>query len=225
MAHILLSESDEWQLVHEGQDLRGQDLLDPNGLRIGQISDMVIDTAEERVDEVILADGTRYDAADLDIEDGVAYLRGSATEARTPYPNEGVQRVETTPVVDSIDESVYDRDTISGTDTIALGTSGTISGAEAGDYVRHCATLPRDEHDEVFEEHYRQTYQGSGNPYDFYRPAYRFGSDLSRGQGFLNTSFEDVEPSVQDRFASAFPGLRYDTLAGAVRHGFERRRS
>ncbi len=236
MAHILLSETDEWQLVHDEQDLRGRDLLDPNGLRLGEVADMVINTHDSRVDEVILTDGTRYPAADLDIEDQAVYLRGASTAAtRTPYAAEGVTRVETfdddvddipTPIVDSVDESVYSSgSTISGTDAGALGAvGGTISGASSRDYVAHCATLPRDEHDTDFENHYRQTYQASGKDFDFYRPAYRFGHDLPDSQSFLGVGFSEAEPDVQSRFASSFPGLRYDTLADAIRFGFERRR-
>lgn len=237
MAHILLSETDEWQLSDDHQDIRGHDLLDANGLRLGQISDMVVDTSAKRVDEVILADGTRYPAADLDIEDEVVYLRGAGSMVvRTPYESAAVPAtasrdgdVDTipTPVVDSVDETVYSGSTVSGTDAAALGSLG--AGAQHSqqrdrDYVSYCKTLPRDDHDTHFESHYRETYGSSGNDYDFYRPAYRFGQDLTDDQSFLGTSYDDVETNVRDRFAASFPGQRYDTLADAIRFGFERRR-
>lgn len=235
MAHILLSETDEWQLSDDHQDIRGHDLLDASGLRLGQISDMVVDTSAKRVDEVILTDGKRYPAADLDIEDDVVYLRGAGSMVvRTPYESTAVPATGTrdedvdtipTPVVDSVDETVYTGSTVSGTDAAALGSLGTgRQHAQQRDYVSYCKTLPRDDHDTHFESHYRETYGASGKDYDFYRPAYRFGQDLTDDQSFLGTSYDDVETNVRDRFAASFPGLRYDTLADAVRFGFERRR-
>lgn len=245
MAHILLSETDEWTLVHDDQDLRGHDLLDANGLRIGQIADMVVDTQAKKVDEVVLNDGKRFPADDLDIEDEVVYLRGSGSMVvRTPYAGTAVasgtgiavgsgttaaRRDDDvddipTPVVDSIDEPVAPSHTISGTDAGAVSGLGSSTDAVTRDYVSYCRTLPRDDHDDYFESHYRDTYAPSGNDFDFYRPAYRFGHDLQDDNSFLGTSFDDVEPTVRDRFAKSFPGLRYDTLADAIRYGFERRR-
>lgn len=219
MAHVLLSETDDWTLVNDDQDIRGRDLLDAAGLRIGQIRDMVVNTETEHVDEVILEDGTRHPAADLDIEGEAVYLRGAGTtEGRQPYRYEGVQRSDaviggTGPI-------------ISGTDTMAINTPDTISGAEVRDYMpAGDAAYDLDAYDSEYETHYGTEYGLSGNPYSFYRPAYRFGTEVSASEGLLGTSFEDIEPRLRERWASAFPGLRYDDYRGAVRYGFERRRS
>ncbi len=219
MAHVLLSQTDEWQLVDDDQDVRGRDLLDAGGLRIGPIEDMVVDTDSEHVDAVVLADGTRYPAADLDIEDEAVYLRGAATEtARTPYTTGGVRRVE---VIDGADRDATPDMVVSATDTYA--PAAPISGAAAGDYLNNPVTMNPDD-DRDFESHYNTEYHASGNPYSFYQGAYHFGRDMSLDSGLLNTSFDDVETRVRDRWASAFPGLRYDDYRGAVRYGFERRR-
>ncbi len=208
MANLLLSQTDDWQLVHDDQDIRGRDLLDAQGLVLGQISDMVLDTESERVEEVVLADGTRYPAADLDIEDEAVYLRGAALQtARAPYPAEGLQRARP----------------ISGADVITPATTATISGADAGDYVRQDVTV-YDDDDREYETHYGSSYAATGNPFSFYRPAYRFGSEMSMDGGYLGTSFDDVETSLRERWMNAFPGQRYDDYRGAIRYGFERRR-
>ena len=219
MAHVLLSDTDDWQLVHDEQDLRGRDLLDAGGLRIGQIADMVINTETEHIDEVVLTDGARYPAADLDIEDEAVYLRGAATVAgRTAFPYEGVRRTD--PISGA--DTVYTERTISGTSPeVPPATPATISGADARDYVR---SSPLDS-DAEYESHYGTEYAATGNPFSFYRPAYRFGTEMSLDQGYLGTSFDDVETSLRERWMTAFPGQRYDDYRGAIRYGFERRRS
>lgn len=221
MAHVLLSETDDWKLVHDEQDLRGRDLLDAAGMRIGQIDDMVVNTDTQHVDQVILTDGTRHPAADLDIEGEAVYLRGSATvEPRTPYRTEGVTSRQ--PIAGT--DAVGGAGVISGADTVSPATRDTISGAEAGDYVRQPLSDDYDSYDTEYEQHYGSTYGASGNPFSFYRPAYRFGTEMSLDQGYLGTSFDDAEPRLRERWLNAFPGLRYDDYRGAVRYGFERRR-
>lgn len=221
MAHVLLSQTDDWTLVHDEQDLRGRDLLDASGLRIGQIDDMVVNTETEHVDEVILTDGTRHPAADLDIEGEAVYLRGAGTVAgREPYAYKGVRRTE--PI--SGTDTVYTERTISGTDTAGAATAGTISGADSNDYLRN-SPVDWDTYDRDFEEHYGSNYGVTGNPYSFYQPAYRFGTETSLEAGYLGTSFDDVEPKLRERWTNSFPGQRYDDYRGAIRYGFERRRN
>lgn len=74
MARIPLSNTDDWQLKFDDQDVRGYDALDADGNRVGAVRDMIVDTDEERVDAVVLDDGAEYPARDLSIGDGVVYL-------------------------------------------------------------------------------------------------------------------------------------------------------
>ncbi len=74
MAHVTLSNTGDWELKFDEQDVRGYDALDANGNKVGEVDQMVIDTAERRVDTIILEDGTRYPARDISIGDGVVYL-------------------------------------------------------------------------------------------------------------------------------------------------------
>ena len=74
MARIQLSNTDDWKLKFDDQDVRGYDALDADGNRVGAVRDMIVDTDEERVDAVLLEDGTEYPARDLSIGDGVVYL-------------------------------------------------------------------------------------------------------------------------------------------------------
>ena len=85
MARISLSDTDDWQLKFDDQDVRGYDALDADGNRVGAVSDMVVNTDEERVDAVVLSDGTEYPARDLSIGDGAVYLTSVTADGTRAY--------------------------------------------------------------------------------------------------------------------------------------------
>ena len=65
-----LSELDDWELVYDDQDIRGRRLVDESGTPIGTVSEMIVDTEEERVDAIVLDNGVEYPARDFRIRDG-----------------------------------------------------------------------------------------------------------------------------------------------------------
>ena len=87
MSHIELSNSDDWKLRFGDQDVRGYEALDEDGEPIGTVSDMIVDTDEERVDTIRLDDGTEYPARDISIGDGVVYVTG-----KYPANTKGVRK-------------------------------------------------------------------------------------------------------------------------------------
>ncbi len=75
MSRISLSDSGDWKLEFpDDQDIRGYRALDEDGNDVGVVDTMIVNTNEERVDAILLRDGTEYPAADLSIGDGVVYL-------------------------------------------------------------------------------------------------------------------------------------------------------
>lgn len=74
MARIPLSDTGEWHLRFDDQDIRGFDALTADGTKVGEIDHMIVNTDAERVDAVVLDDGTEYPARDISIGDGVVYL-------------------------------------------------------------------------------------------------------------------------------------------------------
>ncbi len=64
-----LSQLDNWELVHPDQDLRGRRLLDAEGRPLGTVTEMIVDTDEERVDAIVLDDGREYPASAFQIRD------------------------------------------------------------------------------------------------------------------------------------------------------------
>lgn len=77
MSRISLSDTGDWKLEFpEDQDVRGYRALDEDGNALGVVDNMIINTDEERVDTIVLEDGTEYPAADISIGDGVVYVTG-----------------------------------------------------------------------------------------------------------------------------------------------------
>lgn len=75
MSRIALSDSGDWKLEFpDDQDIRGYAALDADGNRVGTVDTMIVNTEEERVDAILLDDGTEYPARDISIGDDVVYL-------------------------------------------------------------------------------------------------------------------------------------------------------
>lgn len=74
MSRITLSNTGDWELKFDEQDVRGYEALDADGNHVGEVEAMIVNTDERRVDAIVLEDGTEYPARDLSIGDGVVYL-------------------------------------------------------------------------------------------------------------------------------------------------------
>ena len=74
MARQPLSDTGDWNLRFDDQDIRGFDALTADGTKVGVVDDMIVNTEAERVDAIVLDDGTEHPARDISIGDGVVYL-------------------------------------------------------------------------------------------------------------------------------------------------------
>ena len=81
MSRISLSNTGDWKLEFGDQDVRGYRAVDKDGDPVGTVDNMIVNTDEERVDAIVLEDGTEYPAADISIGDGVVYLTTVDVEA------------------------------------------------------------------------------------------------------------------------------------------------
>jgi hypothetical protein len=79
MAHVKLSETHDYDLVYDDQDIRGWEVRDGSGAVIGRVDDMIVDTDREIVDIVRLENGQELAARDLYIGDGVVYAESVDT--------------------------------------------------------------------------------------------------------------------------------------------------
>ena len=80
MSRIALSNTGDWKLQYDEQDVRGYRALDADGNEVGTVDTMVVNTDERRVDSIILEDGSEYPARTISIGDGVVYLTSLTSE-------------------------------------------------------------------------------------------------------------------------------------------------
>ena len=71
---IPLSSAADWELVDRDQDVRGWRVESSSGEQLGQVTDLLIDTELEHIDELILDSGTRIYPEDVTLGDGVVML-------------------------------------------------------------------------------------------------------------------------------------------------------
>lgn len=75
--HIVsLTNTDDWTLRFNDQDVRGYRALNEEGVEVGTVQDMLIDTSESRVSTIVLDNDESYPASDIAIDDGVIYITG-----------------------------------------------------------------------------------------------------------------------------------------------------
>ena len=90
MSRIALSDSGDWKLEFpDDQDVRGYRAVDADGNAVGVVDSMIVNTEMERVDSIVLEDGTEYPAADLSIGDDVVYLTTVGAGADRPRRADG----------------------------------------------------------------------------------------------------------------------------------------
>lgn len=100
MSRVPLSETGEWQLKNRDQDIRGYRVLDASGAQIGTVDEMIVNTAERRVDSIVLDDGREIPASDIRIADNAVYISADAatTAGGTVTVYDGSDVVERTEV-------------------------------------------------------------------------------------------------------------------------------
>lgn len=78
MERVSLSDTGDWQLVNDSQDIRGYNVVDANGQPVGTVASMLLDTDRELVTTLVLDNGTEIAAADVTIGESVVYLDAAA---------------------------------------------------------------------------------------------------------------------------------------------------
>jgi uncharacterized protein (TIGR02271 family) len=85
-------------------------------------------------------------------------------------------------------------------------------------------TPDTDDDDQYYRTHWSNTYGTSGDTYNDYQPAYRYGSESRRK--YAGRDWDDVEPDLRSdwdtRYGQAGGVSTWDKMKAAVRHGWNR---
>jgi|GEM_PF-1882116 len=215
MPRVRLSDTRDWELTDSDHDLRGRDLWDAHGHRLGEIRDMIVDTDSQRVDTVVLENGDEYRTQDLSIGDDAVYvLNYDAAQHSVPGP---VRRYE--------DDRLRRREA-------APAEPPRLADAPAQEAPRgevRTGTAYAD-HADAFRQHYDGTYRDAGLDFSDWEPAYRYGYDAAFDTDHAGRDYESVEDTLRRGYYQrhGYPmsdRIVWRQVRGAVRHAFERARS
>lgn len=95
MARFILAQDSGWRLEDARQDIRGWPVRDATGRELGTIRSLVADDRTRRVESVVLTNGTEIPARDLDLGNGVVYVRSGRPDGsarRSPYGDARLRR-------------------------------------------------------------------------------------------------------------------------------------
>lgn len=71
-----------------------------------------------------------------------------------------------------------------------------------------------------FRQHYQTSLAGTGYPYDYYEPAYRYGYELAGDERRASRQWEEIEPEVRQDWEQEHPGT-WEQVKNSVRHAWE----
>lgn len=199
MGRFALSKTDDWQLVHPQQDIRGWPVQDAAGARVGTVTELIANTDSERVESVVLDTGTELPARDIELGDGVVRV------------HDGAAATDAGPVVKTYHDDAHVRRRADTGD----GAARAGGAASTADYGAHA---------DAFEQHYHTTFAGAGEPFAFYEPAYRHGYTHGASADHRGTDYAALEPDLRRSYEREHGEGTFEKVKDAVRHAFDRAR-
>lgn len=79
---------------------------------------------------------------------------------------------------------------------------------------------PYDDYISDFRTHYKTAYAATGNDFNTYDPAYRFGYETAYDESYRNRPYTEAESDLERNYAKQYPNSRYDDVRDAVRYGY-----
>jgi hypothetical protein len=73
-----------------------------------------------------------------------------------------------------------------------------------------------------YRRHYDANLATSGDQYDAYEPAYRYGADMASSETYRGRPWKDVEPALRSDWEGRNPGSTWEKIKAAVRHGWDK---
>ena len=168
MSRIALSDTGDWQLVNDTQDIRGYQVVDANGQPVGSVATMVVDSEAELVTTLVLDNGTEVPTADVTIGENVVYLGTALADAEIQRGRHRLRRRR------------QGRPPRAAPRT-STRTSTPTSRASATTSARTT----------------RRPTAPSGRAYDDDLDAYRYGYTAAHDDAYRNRAYTDAEPDLQ----------------------------
>jgi hypothetical protein len=78
------------------------------------------------------------------------------------------------------------------------------------------------DHDADFRQHWTENFGSSGNQYDEYAPAYKYGSTLAGSGQYTGRTWDEIEPEARQDWEKQYPGNAWDRFKESVRYGWEK---
>ena len=125
MARDLLSNLSDWDLVYDEQDIRGHDVYDDGGNRVGTVRDLVADTDRAEIVALVLDDGREVATQHVEIGGDRVLLHSDASLAAA--------RTERTPTVYADADGRSLRQTTAGAAGMGAAAAGTYDRDRTGD--------------------------------------------------------------------------------------------
>jgi uncharacterized protein (TIGR02271 family) len=76
--------------------------------------------------------------------------------------------------------------------------------------------------DEDFRQDFTTRYGNTGQNYEAYSPAYRYGYEMAGDPRYQGRNFSEVESGLQTDYARRYPNSTWDKMKDSVRYGWEK---
>jgi len=73
-----------------------------------------------------------------------------------------------------------------------------------------------------WRDDYKRQFASSGRQYEFYQPAYEYGSSLRGESRYRDYDWNRLEPEARRTWEQRYPDTAWDQIKGAVRTAWER---
>jgi len=80
----------------------------------------------------------------------------------------------------------------------------------------------RDNLDEDFRSNFTSNYGASGETYDTYAPAYRYGYDMAGDPRYQGRNFSDVEQDLRSDYARRYPNSTWEKMKSSIQYGWNK---
>ncbi len=228
MAYTELSNLSDWHLVHPEQDIRGWTVQDNAGNIIGRVDELLVNTDSELVERIRLDNGDEIEARDIEIGDNVVHVRSADVlthettepvvktyrETRVRRAGEETTRADKETPRASEETPRPEAEMSTASVPLASATSGTPL-TSFQDYDAYAAG---------FRSHYDTTYGSSGQGFNLYEPAYRYGYEAGISERYRGRDFNDLEPELRREYERENGKGTWDGIKDAVKYAFWRGR-